>query len=184
MWGEINCKAGQASRLARTYFLLASSLESNNFKNCWRGKHDDLWPCDACTIIIKPTYTTRIMNIEVAERAWKGEEKGKRERKGGEKKRGDISPGIEPKTLRMEGQNSNHWSPQALACTTPTYIANLDCHELRVASLAALAPPTKSWFLDFQEEEGSEKAKWNSRYGAASSVTKPSNSQRSELLSA
>ena len=27
-----------------------------------------------------------------------------------------------------------------LACTIP-YIANLDCHELRVASLTALAPP-------------------------------------------
>ena len=42
--------------------------------------------------------------------AEQGEEKGRRERKGGEKKAkkgGDASPGIEPRTFRMESQNSN-----------------------------------------------------------------------------
>ena len=84
----------------------------------------------------------------MAERAWRGKDKRRRERKGGVKK--DASPGIEPKTFSMEGYNSNRWSPQAPDCMHVLYrhnyyIANLDCHELRVASLAALAPPISSW---------------------------------------
>ena len=68
----------------------------------------------------------------------KREERKKGRRKKKEEKK-NTSPGIEPKTFRMEGHNS-------LAIDRPRLYTDIyhefDCHELRVALLAALAPPT------------------------------------------
>ena len=90
-----------------------------------------------------------------------GGEKGRRKMEGGEKRRGEkikegekkggekikrCLTGIKPRTSHMVSHSSDHYmlSPQAYDGRTiiiPTYTTNLNCHELRVASLAALAPP-------------------------------------------
>ena len=86
---------------------------------------------------------------------------GKKERRGGEKERGEKEREKrkgEGKKVPQQGSNLRPSTVQPTAysyrlrynCThertKPTYIANLDCHELRVASLAALAPPNRHKF--------------------------------------
>ena len=93
--------------------------------------------------------------MEGGEKRREGEKGGGRKRRGEKIKEGEKKGGekikrcltrIKPRTSHMVSHSSDHYmlSPQACDGRTiiiPTYTANLNCHELRVALLGALAPP-------------------------------------------